>query len=746
MEKGDKDTFLKILPEFCRAVDPKTLVNDLQCLSESTKEEVVNSQIAPYHGSSSLAAQKLHSALIRRPHGFKEIVLALRKNNNGSLADKLDPLHVYMDVDEATSSKSATSPPAVMPASATGDIGPTPNTRPSITLETLWNQLPVRVTNSLKKMDRNTHTVEDLAEHFDLTNEEYEELKSKADGSSITLDILKLKHSQAPEFKLRTIYQALQAIQRLDIVSEIEQKTGVQSPFHIVEQQAGNDNGQNTAPTGSTVQVTNHSNDGRTIYRREETTRPGHEYARNEVLNRNDVERKMYVGEQKLPSTYEAVPTNDMETAENVNAKSPYSAGRTTEPNIGSPGFDGGPKLSLSEQFQQSNSVSNGQSTNILPKPTWSMSQRPKLTNSDRSETASGRSTTKKTSIHDSNHEAENDLNIDSTICNNIVAEDSDSDNNIKEINNETNDGMKGTEKTKLKPGVTEQNDKELKPSEYRFNPKMAPFESIDKVNQQIEETANRDNEEQRMLMLKDNNSTEMRQSLTASFDSGTSLAAPNLSCETPSNQKEEWCESKRLYEKEISAVMENIQIVQTRVSHPKSPSDELRMERIRVFEEKITNDNNIEHMHSEIFPSTSTTGIGPGSLSSVKKEDVQKLNSETFRKNEVNEAVPSNNNAKENTNTKAETRRKYSCENYIDHSLEDKYIHVPKHVQSDTELNSIREKGKNKDLPGFRESQDLDSAEYKGHDSVFTISKESFNSYASGAVSWISYMREKML
>ncbi|WAR20889.1 hypothetical protein MAR_014865, partial [Mya arenaria] len=166
MNRREKEAFEMIRPDFCRMVDPMTLTIDLLCLSEPDRQKIRNTQIAAVHGSMSTAAQILHSVLIRCPRGFREVVLALRNNNHGDLADKLDPDHDIQSADEATSSKSATSPPAVMPASATGDKGPTPNTRPSITLETLWNQLPVRVTNSLKKMDRNTHTVEDLAEHF----------------------------------------------------------------------------------------------------------------------------------------------------------------------------------------------------------------------------------------------------------------------------------------------------------------------------------------------------------------------------------------------------------------------------------------------------------------------------------------------------------------------------------------------------------------------------------------------------
>ncbi|WAR20900.1 hypothetical protein MAR_014874, partial [Mya arenaria] len=62
-------------------------------LCKEYRDQIVNSQIGALHGSTSLAAQKLHSALIRSPQGFREIVLALRNNNHGDLADKLDPGH-----------------------------------------------------------------------------------------------------------------------------------------------------------------------------------------------------------------------------------------------------------------------------------------------------------------------------------------------------------------------------------------------------------------------------------------------------------------------------------------------------------------------------------------------------------------------------------------------------------------------------------------------------------------------------
>ncbi|WAR20898.1 hypothetical protein MAR_014872 [Mya arenaria] len=93
MDVKDKDAFLKILPEFCQTVDPMTLIIDLPCLSQTDREQIMNSQTGALHGSTSLAAQLLHSALIRRQQGFREIVLALRKNGRDDLADKMDPGH-----------------------------------------------------------------------------------------------------------------------------------------------------------------------------------------------------------------------------------------------------------------------------------------------------------------------------------------------------------------------------------------------------------------------------------------------------------------------------------------------------------------------------------------------------------------------------------------------------------------------------------------------------------------------------
>ncbi|XP_052772053.1 uncharacterized protein LOC128211371 [Mya arenaria] len=413
MNKEEEDAFLKILLEFSDTVDPMTLLLDLPCLSRSARKNVVNSQTGAWCGSSEKAALRLHGALAKRPEGFREIVLALRRHNHDELADKLDPRHQIQEKD--------------------------------------------------------------------------------------TTLCLEVRH-----------------------LSDM--------------------------PTGAGV--------------------------------------------------------NMCKTTKTV-----VAARQMTEPNIGSPGYVGGPRLSLSEQFQQPKPVISGQTTTNLPAPTWSMSQRPTWC-----------STNEKSSIHDSYGEPVQDVDI----ANNF-GEDSDSDNNNdnKENNKEAHVAKKCTENT----------------SEFKMV------------------------------------------------------------------------------------------IVETELNLPKSPADELLLKRNelrnRVFEEKIANDNNIEHMHSELFPSTSTTGIGSSCLSSVGKIDVKISNEETLRQFEVNEGASNNNSAKEKGNTKTETRGKYSCENYIDHSLEDKHIHVPEHVESDTELDSIREKGKNKDLPGFRESQDLDSAENKGHDSVFAISSE---------------------
>ncbi|XP_052275807.1 uncharacterized protein LOC127875045 isoform X2 [Dreissena polymorpha] len=103
MDRRQKEIFNKVLPDFTNFVDPIPLLPYLDCLTEPTKEQIRNH----YHNrSKNWANQELHSALLRRPKGYHQIVIALEHNNYSFIADRLDPDRAIRGppIDQQTSS------------------------------------------------------------------------------------------------------------------------------------------------------------------------------------------------------------------------------------------------------------------------------------------------------------------------------------------------------------------------------------------------------------------------------------------------------------------------------------------------------------------------------------------------------------------------------------------------------------------------------------------------------------------
>ncbi|WAR20899.1 hypothetical protein MAR_014873, partial [Mya arenaria] len=65
------------------------------------------------------------------------------------------------------------------------------------------------------------------------------------------------------------------------------------------------------------------------------------------------------------------------------------------------------------------------------------------------------------------------------------------------------------------------------------------------------------------------------------------------------------------------------------------------------------------------------------------------------------------------------QAREKHICEEHVDHSFEDRRNSVPRHLDGDDELDSIREKGKNKRWPGIDASCETKNSAFDDQDSV---------------------------
>ncbi|XP_052772048.1 uncharacterized protein LOC128211368 [Mya arenaria] len=124
MNKEEQKRLRETMPDWSRVVDPMTLTIDLPCLSETDKQRIRNSQIGVVHGCNGLAAGSLYSALIQKKQGFREFVLALRRQDHESQADNLDPGHDIKEED-ASSNLAAISPPDI-PVGASGGTYSTP--------------------------------------------------------------------------------------------------------------------------------------------------------------------------------------------------------------------------------------------------------------------------------------------------------------------------------------------------------------------------------------------------------------------------------------------------------------------------------------------------------------------------------------------------------------------------------------------------------------------------------------------
>ncbi|WAR20897.1 hypothetical protein MAR_014871, partial [Mya arenaria] len=376
-------------------------------------------------------------------------------------------------------------------------------------------------------------------------------------------------------------------------------------------------------------------------------------------------EQDKHLGNSNLKSRNETVSNADMKSKKIVKDISPYSADKITEPNIGSLG----------------------------------------------------------------NAETKHYLNMSDTLTANLFAEDSDSDND-KETNNDTDGSRNSTKESNL--GPSDRNVRHLKPDEIRFN---LNIDTVDSVDIQREEMLYNSNKQQ-MMLLKDSSTSEMKPNLTGSFDTGDNFVSQGkLPCDAPPCQREIFHDYETLKEKSSCSRDDMKQNVQTVLNGPQSTSRELQLKRhelrTQVLQDTIKNESGYKDVRSAIFLSASTTGDLSSTVLSKSdtardfdQKAVQNSKEETFQKQEVVDAiagVPCNI-GKEHTR---QTREKHSYKAYVDHSLEDRRIPVPKHIDSDDEIDSIREKGKNKRWPGIDASCKTKNSAFNDHDSVSWSSEE---------------------
>ncbi|XP_060589442.1 uncharacterized protein LOC132744693 [Ruditapes philippinarum] len=257
MERKHKEIFLRYLPKFVDQVDPQQLLTYLPCLSKNSRETV---EAAQRSTSRSYAAQVLHSHLERRPEGFRQLVLALRHENVDctELADLLDPQHCYDPSNEGqsqTQNNNVSSPAChygspvqlynvQVPSGAAGFTPRSPGTcdlhnmrqgqmrpTPKYELDTPWGKLPGGVNSTLRKFDaeQSRNKIDDLGGELGFNIEEINEIKSEVvPGESKTLAFLeRWIHSQHTPVILGDIMKIFHNLDRLDILHELENKTGV---------------------------------------------------------------------------------------------------------------------------------------------------------------------------------------------------------------------------------------------------------------------------------------------------------------------------------------------------------------------------------------------------------------------------------------------------------------------------------------------------------------------------------------
>lgn len=248
------------LPELVEQVNPQQILPYLPCLSTFSKETIDTAQSSK---SRSYAVQILHQELIRKEKGFQQLVEALRHPSIDStkLADELTQSleealtggsnqrrHNASGCDvfwsrSMPSRQRATDTNSVSPGipnrqsvshNATGQqsgaTGMTTDSRsePPISLRTPWSQLK-GVRRILKKFDflNSMKKPEDLADLFGFNNEQIQEIKSQVlPGDSFTLAII-IRQAQREKLTLGDIYRVFSELDRVDILEELQETTGV---------------------------------------------------------------------------------------------------------------------------------------------------------------------------------------------------------------------------------------------------------------------------------------------------------------------------------------------------------------------------------------------------------------------------------------------------------------------------------------------------------------------------------------
>ncbi|XP_033757677.1 uncharacterized protein LOC117340036 [Pecten maximus] len=199
------------LPEFTRKVDPIELLPYLQCLTQSSREEIENRQ---RQNSKSQAAMKLYDHLIRMDNWWPQLLVALRHTNLYQLADKLE------EIDEdgrprVEHTRRKTPPPKARLYSG----------------DTKYKDLPARVSSILKILDSQDveNNWEAMAAHLKYTIEEVTRMKCNQNEASCTKKLFE-DWSQREESTLHNLVIALNELERFDLLEQIQKVTGYRLP------------------------------------------------------------------------------------------------------------------------------------------------------------------------------------------------------------------------------------------------------------------------------------------------------------------------------------------------------------------------------------------------------------------------------------------------------------------------------------------------------------------------------------
>ncbi|XP_060075783.1 uncharacterized protein LOC132555450 [Ylistrum balloti] len=217
--------FEKNLPEFTKKVDPIELLPYLNCLTQSSKEEIENRQ-RQYNKSQ--AAMKMYDHLIRMDNWWPQLLDALRQTNQHYLADTLQEMDevIRPPVTDIQSKFSAVSNHRKLPPDS-------PHRKLSAARlkvysgETRYKDLPAHVSSILKIMDSQDvdNNWEAMAAKFNYTIEEVTRLKCNGNETSCTKKLLE-DWSQREDATLHNLLIALHELERFDLLERVQKVTG----------------------------------------------------------------------------------------------------------------------------------------------------------------------------------------------------------------------------------------------------------------------------------------------------------------------------------------------------------------------------------------------------------------------------------------------------------------------------------------------------------------------------------------